>query len=334
MGDGMTTLPAASATLPSIEVIAVVSNPMRYNSRYALYQKFAAQLKQQDCNPRLWTVELSHGMRPAQVTSSLDEQHLQLWTSALPGEIWHKENLINSALAFITQQDPTWRYVAWIDADFLWEPDALSKTIQALQHYDVVQMWSHLINQAPGGGILNNRVGTSYMFNYINNGPINMGKYPKWMGSPGGAWAARRESLNKLGSGLGSPLIDWGILGAGDFYFALAVTGALEGNLDLKFSEGYTDSLFIYQDNADNGIKRNVGCVENTVRHMWHGRAADRQYETRGQILTKYQFNPYTDLKRDVSGILQLVVNTPRQIQLRDACRKHFIARNEDATTL
>lgn len=321
-------------TLPNIEVIAVISNPMRYASRYALYKKFAQDLQQQGCNPRLWTVELQHGMRPAQITTSDNEQHLQLWTSALPGEIWHKENLINLALQFITVKDPDWRYVAWVDADFLWESDAFEKTIQALQHYDVVQMWSHMINLAPGGGILNSRVGSSYMYNFINQGPVNMGKYPKWAGSPGGAWAARRESLNKLGSGLGSPLIDWGILGAGDLYFALAVTGALQGNLDKKFSPGYTDSLYIYQQNASNGIKGNVGYVENTVRHMWHGRTADRQYETRGQILVKYQFDPFTDLKRDVSGILQLVVQTQRQRALRDACRRHFFARNEDASTL
>lgn len=324
----------ASPVLPSIEVIAVIENPMQFKSRFALYKTFAAALVQQDTTYRLWTVELQHGIRPPQITVSDNEQHIQLWTSALPGEIWHKENLINLALQFITRTDPTWRYVAWVDADFLWEPDALSKTIQALQDYDVVQMWSHLINFGPGGGVLNNRVGTSYMYNYVNNGVANILKYPQWNGSPGGAWAARRESLNMLGCALGSPLIDWGILGAGDLYFALALTGNLAPYIDPKFSHGYTESLYTYQTNGVFSLGKNIGYVENTVRHLWHGRTVDRQYETRGQILVKYQFDPYTDLKKDVSGVLQLVVNTPRQQALRDACRAHFKARKEDATTL
>lgn len=322
------------ASLPPIEVIAVISNPMEFKSRDALYATFAQALQQQDCAPRLWTVELRHGMRPMVTTQSDNESHLQLWTSALPGEIWHKENLINIGLNYLTSKVPDWRYVAWVDADFLWEPDAFSKTIQALQHYDLVQMWTHLINLDPNGGVLNNRVGTSYMYNYITNGIVGISKYPKWLGSPGGAWAARRESLNKLGTALGSPLIDWGILGAGDFYFALAVTGNLSYHLDSNFTSGYTDSLYIYQSNSMAGIKANVGYVQNTVRHMWHGRVTDRQYESRGEILVKYKFNPFTDLRRDVSGILQLVVDNPRQIALRNACRQHFFARNEDANTL
>jgi hypothetical protein len=326
--------PMATA-LPSIEVIAVIENPMQFTSRYALYQTFAAALgNQQGCTVRLWTVELQHGKRPAAITQSDNERHIQLWTSAIPGEIWHKENLINLALIFITRADPTWRYVAWVDADFLWEPDAFAKTIEALQDYDLVQMWSHLINLSPTGGILQGRVGTSFMFNYLNGIPTTpAGQYPPWIGSPGGAWAARRESLGKLGCGLSSPLIDWGILGAGDLYLALSLTGLLKPYLDPKFSPGYSGPMYAYQTNALNALGRNIGVIENTVRHMWHGRTSDRQYETRGQILVKYQFDPSTDLRRDVSGVLQLVTNTSRQQSIRDACRAHFRARKEDATT-
>ena len=326
--------------LPNIEVIAVVSNPMRYESRYRLYRQFAEDLKQQSVNVRLWTIELQHGMRPMRVTHSMHENHIQLWTSALPGEIWHKENLLNCAIQHITKVVPDWRYVAWVDADFKFEPDAFEKTIQALQHYDLVQMWSHLINFNPQGGILNNAVGISYMYGLLTAGLSLDGCYPAWLGSPGGAWAARRESLNKIGTVLGSPLIDWVILGAGDLYFAECLMGLLQcgGGVDTKnlwkYSKPFVDSLFQFQDIAVDALKKNIGYVDNTVRHMWHGRQKDKQYGTRGDILIKYQFNPLTDMKRDVSGVYQLVVRSERQIELRDACRKYFHTRNEDANTL
>lgn len=326
--------------LPGIEVIAVISNPAQYQSRYKLYKIFADDLKQQDVQVRLWTVELQNGMRPMQITQSDNENHIQLWTSALPGEIWHKENLINYAINYLSKSVPDWRYVAWVDADFKFEPDAFSKTIQALQHYDIVQMWSHLININPKGGVLNNGVGISYMYGLLEAGLNPTGQYPQWLGAPGGAWAARRESLNKIGSIFGSPLIDWVILGAGDLYLVECLMGLLHsgGGTDTKnlhlYSPAFIASLQEYQSNAVSTLKKNIGYVENTVRHMFHGRQKDKQYGTRGDILIKYKFNPLTDLKRDVSGILQLVVNTPRQIALRDACRKYFFSRNEDANTL
>lgn len=327
-------------SLPSIEVIAVVSNPMRYQSRYELYKKFADDLNQQNVKVRLWTVELQQGVRPMEITQRFHENHIQLWTSSLPGEIWHKENLINYAIAYLSKSVPDWRYVAWVDADFKFEPDAFSKTIQALQHYDLVQMWSHLVNLSPHGGIINQGVGISYMYGLLNGGLSPCGAYPTWLGAPGGAWAARRESLNKIGSIFGSPLIDWVILGAGDLYFVEALNGLLTVGAGVdtknlhKYSKGFIDSLMTYQSLAVSELKKNIGYVENTVRHMFHGRQKDKQYGTRGDILIKYQFNPLTDLKKDVSGILQLVVTNERQIKLRDACRKYFQTRNEDANTL
>lgn len=329
--------------LPNLEVIAAISNPMQYQSRYELYKIFAENLKQQNVKVRLWTIELQHGMRPMEVTNEVNENHIQLWTSALPGEIWHKENLINYAISFLTNRIPDWRYVAWIDADFKFEPDAFEKTIQALQHYDIVQMWSHLINLAPDGGIINNQVSISYMYG-LKNGELSRRKvgdvYPSWLGSPGGAWASRRGSLNKIGSILGSPLIDWAILGSGDLYFAAAINGlvgdyfGLEGARVRKYAAGYRNAMLQYEHVAVNELKKNIGYVENTVRHLFHGRAKDRQYNTRSDILIKYQFDPLIDLKRDVSGVNQLVVQTERQIGLRDACRKYFATRNEDVNSL
>lgn len=313
---------------------------MQYRSRYELYKTFAEDLKQQNVKIRLWTIELLHGAHPPKVTQSLHENHIQIWTSALPGVIWYKENLINLAINHVIERQSDCRYIAWADADFKFEPDAFKKTVDALQHYDIVQMWSHLINLDPNGGILNSGVGISYMYALFNGGMDRTAQYPAWAGSPGGAWAARRDSLNKIGTALGSPLIDWVILGAGDLYFVECINGLLQvgGGTDTKnlhkYSPAFVESLRQFQRTAVRELKKNIGYVDNTVRHMWHGRQVDKQYGTRGDIMIKYQFNPLTDLKKDVSGIYQLVVGSERQIGLRDACRNYFRARKEDANTL
>ncbi len=321
--------------LPSIDVIAVVSNPMQYESRYRLYKTFADDLKQQSVKVTLWTIELLHGAHPPKVTSSYHENHIQLWTSALQGVVWHKENLINLAMNHVFSRSPDSRYIAWVDADLKFEPDAFEKTIHALQHYDIVQMWSHLINLDPKGGILNSGVGISFMYAYLNGiSRQNSSAYEQGCGSPGGAWAARRDALNRIGCGLGSPLIDWNIVGGGDRSFAAALIGKIEWQMNPRYSKSYNQSMEIYQEAALDEIKKNVGYVDNTVRHLWHGRVVDRGYDTRWRILEDWQFDPLTDLARDVSGVLRLVVRNNRQIGLRDALRKYFQTRNEDATTI
>jgi hypothetical protein len=320
----------------AIEVVAVISNPAQYQSRYQLYKIFAEDLKQQNVKCRLWTVELQHGAHTMKVTQSDHENHIQLWTTALPGLVWYKENLQNIAVTHIVKAVPDFRYIAFVDADFKFEPDAFAKTIDALQHFDVVQMWSQLINFDPDGGILNNGVGLSFMYCYMNNiTSKNDSEYEQGCGSPGGAWAFRRESLNKLGCGMGSPFIDWNIVGGGDRSMACCYIGQVGAwQLNPKYTRAYNDSILQWQANALDALKKNVGYVANTVRHLWHGRMLDRGYDTRWRILVDYQFNPLTDLKKDISGVLQLVVQSPRQIAMRDALRKYFFSRKEDATTI
>ncbi len=309
-------------------IIAVVSNPIDYQSRYNLYNVFADDIVKKGA--QLWTVEMQTGARPHRVTTSELERvnHIQLWSSAIPGELWHKENLINEGIKHLTRECPDWRYVAWVDADIKFEAGALEKTVQALQHWDVVQMWSHAIDFCPDGGVLANRVHLSYMYCHWKGIQQPGGTSYTQGGHPGFAWAIRRESLNRLGG-----LIDWGVLGSADRHMACAFLGRVKDSVHGDVHESYHKALRIWEERSERHIRRNVGYVSNTIRHMWHGRKADRGYASRWQILVKHQFNPETDLKKDVSGLWQLVSESPRQMELRDAIRKYFRARREDATT-
>src|SRR5882672_6877612 len=90
-------------------VITMISNPVRYASRYRLYRKFARQMKHARVN--FWTVEVQTGDRPFAVTHHDNPHHIQLrhWD-----ELWIKENALNIGISKLPND---WETVAWIDAD-------------------------------------------------------------------------------------------------------------------------------------------------------------------------------------------------------------------------
>ena len=302
-------------------VIAIISNPLQYNSRYNLYKIFAEDIVRKGA--QLWALEMQTGARPHVITTKENKRHIQLWSSALPGILWQKENLINVGISHITSRNPDWRYIAWIDADIKVEAGHLEKVVQALQHWDVVQAWSHAIDLGPNGETIN--IQKSFMYCYWNNIVIPSANEYSVGSHPGYFWAIRREALNKVGR-----LIDWGILGSSDRHMACAFVGKVEHSVHGDMHPTYHKWLKIWQDRAELHLRRNVGYVPGTIRHMWHGKKANRGYSSRWKILVEHQFNPETDIKMDVSGLWQLVAETPRQISLRDDIRRYFAARNED----
>jgi hypothetical protein len=320
--------------LSGFHVITVVSNPIRYKSRYELYRIFDEDIRRKGA--QLWTMEMQTGARLPKITSAGDARHIQLWNSALPGEAWHKEALINIGIQQLTIRAPNWRYVAWVDADVKFEQGSLEETAQALQHWDLVQMWSHATDLGPN----RETVGTHESFMYLywtgkkpSNQPSN--QHPNQyhaQGHPGYGWAARRDALNKLGTSVsGGPILDFGILGSSDRHMACALVGRVMESVHGDCHPNYHKWLRLWQQRSESTIRRNVGYVPGTIRHMWHGKKSARGYGSRWRILVKNQFDPEQDIKRDVSGLWQLISETPRQLGLRDDIRKYFRGRNEDS---
>jgi hypothetical protein len=146
------------------------------------------------------------------------------------------------------------------------------------------------------------------------------------MGHPGFAWAARREALESVGG-----LVDCAILGGGDRFMALSLIGQLEERLVRIPGSSYAATLFQWQEKAATHIRGNVGHVDTTLLHYWHGSKKDRGYDTRWRILADHGFDPQVDLRRDRRGLLELTADKP---DLRDAIRAYFHSRNEDGTEL
>lgn len=301
---------------------------MRYRSRYNLYEKFAEDALRKGC--KLWTIEHATGKRPPVVTDQEKNfRHIHISSSNLSGILWNKESLQNIAVQHMTALQPEWRAVCFMDADIKMEEGWIEEVYHALQLHPVVQPWSHAIDFAPDGGAIGDRMQLSFAYCHVNDIQPKTNSGYLFGGHPGYAIAMRREAFNAVGG-----MVDIASLGSGDRHQMCAIVGRVQDSFHQDVSPGYKRWLFQWQSHAVKHIKKNLGYVPATLRHMFHGSKKHRSYGDRWKILVKWQYDPYTDLKRDSSGLWQLVVETERQIGLRDALYKYFRSRQEDSNSL
>ena len=317
-------------------VITPVFNPQRYRARWKHYKNF--EKYGLDSGAHLVTIEATFGEREDAITEVVHENHtvIHIRTSQ---EIWLKENMINIA---ISRLPANWKYVAWIDSDVTFSrPDWVGETIQQLQHYKLVQMFSEAYDLNYDWETLKQHKGFVYCYKHEPEPadakvPNTLGRIPGkpkegyvtnmqdvgyW--HPGYCWAARREAVEALGG-----LIDWGILGGGDTFMAYALIGALnQRKMPNSLGPSGVRLIQAWQDRAEKYIRRNIGYVKGTLLHHWHGAKKDRAYYDRGTILTNSKFDPERDLYRDSQMAYQI---NPENIELRDGAQAYFQQRNED----
>lgn len=354
------------ADLSHFWVITVISNPQRYRRRYELYFKFARQCEA--AGIRLVTVEQAFGDRQFMVTQPGNPQHVQVRGI---DELWIKENMLNLAVRRVLELDPAASKIACIDADcFAMIPfrEWIEETCHALDHYEIVQMWRDLLNFGPQNELIGDaQPGFIYFYeqhdfsipknwwdkrpssstqvttqgtDYVSGSSAHMpgSRFRQdQFGRPGLAWAFNVPAGNRIGW-----FLDKCILGSGDWHMAHGFVGActeqstlvgvVRGHGSQEFAlPNYSHYIFDFQEKCEHWIKRDVGYVPVTVGHWWHGKYRDRKYGSRGLILVENQYNPYTDVKYDAHGVLQLETVTPRQRRLRDQIRAYFRERNEDS---
>jgi hypothetical protein len=207
--------------------------------------------------------------------------------------------------------------------------DWAQETLHQLQHYKIVQMYSHLIDMGPEyQAPERHSVGIVYLRAtdpHFNSRPLDVYDYSgkgRW-GCPGGAWAYRRYILSYLGG-----LIDWQILGSADTLMAKALYGEVEDMLTPPYTDSYKQLARQWEKLANEHVKQNVGYVPGSLLHFWHGKKTKRGYENRPGILVQTKFDPLIDINRDYQGLYQL---TGHNIPLRDSLMKLNRSRNEDS---
>lgn len=318
------------ADLKHFYVVAVISNPIRYEARYRLFLDFLQHMKNTLPNfkTNMMVVELQQGERPFVVTPQVGCRFLQLRSREI---VWAKERMITLGIQNLPID---WKYVCWIDGDIQFQRDDWAKeTWHQLQTYDTVQMFSHCIDLGPKGEPMQTHNG--FMWSYFENlcnppqGPGENGGYgynPKrgfW--HPGYAWAATRKAID------GAGIIDFAILGSGDHHMSLGLINQIHRSVPKNVNARYLDELLDWQARIKAAINFNVGYVPGTILHSFHGKKKDRKYQERWDILINNDFDPDDDIFPDSQGMWVIDPSKPR---LRDQIRLYMSQRNEDSIDL
>ena len=293
-------------------VVTSIFNPQEYQSRYRLYNNFADYIKQFE-NVELWTVELIFEGQNFVVTQSDCPQHIQLKTDEI---LWYKENLLNIGIQHLPVEA---KYIAWIDADIVFEnPNWSADTIAALDQYPFVQMFEEALDLGPDGEVVGRD--KSFIYKWLNGN-----ENPKKRGRSGLAWAATRDALDCVGG-----LIDWGIVGSGDWFMAFSLTQQVTDSSLNRKSGGFSgQAIQAWADLCKKCVAGNVGYVTGSIKHNWHGKKSNRGYNWRWKILSENKFNPIEDLGYKENGLIKLKSHKP---QLLEDIQQYFQSRDEDDT--
>ena len=298
-----------------LHVVTAVANPLRWQSRVRLYRDFERHMLASGVD--LTVVECAYGDRRHMLAGTPGVRHVGVRAKTM---IWTKENLLNIGIARLPDSA---KYVAWIDADLRFRRAAwASETVHALQLYDVVQPWSDCYDLGPNDEHVQAHRG--FCRQWRDGRPI--GSPYATFAHPGYAWAATRQALEWVGG-----LIETAALGAGDHHMALALIGRVEDSIPGTLGDAYRRPLLAWQARAGRHIAGNIGAVDGTIEHAWHGAKARRRYIERWDVLARHDFDPEQDLRRNTWGVLELAGNKPA---LRRDVDAYFRQRDEDANSL
>jgi hypothetical protein len=344
------TFPRADKVLQPLYLVLPVFNSQRYKTRWANTAEFIKYAL--DAGFHVVTVEAAFGERLSVFEGkNLHERHTNIILRT-DSELWIKENLLNLGVQYLPED---WKYVAFVDPDVSFaRRDIVSETLQQLQHYSVVQMFNIAIDLDPAhkpyqfnrGFVYDYKEGTPFKMQFSQNTKLKNVKQnlkKKQINNaycddcpdgelkinyfhPGFAWAFRREAFVGLGG-----LIDWAILGAADAHMAGSYIGRCDETIHPDMHPEYRELVNIWQDRATQYIKGNIGYIDGSIYHYFHGAKKNRKYGERWKILTTNHFQPSLDLKRNWNGIYLL---TDHNLKLRDEVREYLHSRDEDNTDM
>ena len=307
-----------------LHVFTARANPLGFVTPHRNFLQFTQHML--DSGVRLTVIECAYGKHDFVCNGFAGVNHIGVRATTRG---WCKENLLNLGM----QRVPDWEYAAWIDADVIFRrPDWAARTVEALQHYAVVQPWSDAYDLGPNGEHIAHH--NSFCRQFFFRQPV-VPANPRFWHSDGGpyayphsgyAWAITREAFDRVGG-----LFEVGGMGSGDHHMALGLVGQAEASMPGGTGPAYRDEVLRWQRRALQHINYNIGFVPGTLEHLFHGRKGDRGYQSRWGMFVKHGFDPHEDLKRNSHGVLEFATNKP---ELRHDFDLYLHARNEDINSL
>lgn len=247
---------------------------------------------------------------------------------------WSKENLLNLAI----RAHPEARYICWSDSDvFPRRKDWVDATLDALQHYRIVQPWADCYDLGPDGEHLEQW--RSFSYQYVHGFPIHPGegkdfnKFWKTGGGeihyphPGYSWAMQRSTFDAIGG-----LFEHAGMGAADHHQAVALLGMVTKSFPKDHvTPTYRKMLETWEGLAKSAVNGRIGYVAGTLEHRFHGLKGNRRYWDRWQMFLRHGFDPITDLRRNAWGVIEFTGNKP---QLELEWDQYLRQRYEDENTV
>ena len=300
----------------TLHVVAMISNPIRYHSRYRLFRQWYQQMLHTP-NVIPYVVQVAFGDRAFQVTQSYNPNHLQLRTRQ---QIWHKQNALNLGIKHLLPLN--WKYVCWCDADISFRnPEWAQQTMHQLQHHPIVQPWQHVTDLGFDGQVLSTFDSFCSLVRRNIRMQVNPTEPYKY-GHSGFAWACTRKFWQRIVG-----LIDFAILGSADHHMAWGCIGQIQNSIHQGMSKEFKSRCIDWQRKAFMLTGGNVGFVKGRIEHNFHGSKKNRFYRQRWEIFVNNKFNPDTQLMYDQQGLVTLIGNPKLQQDIRSYMR----ARNQDS---
>ena len=303
-----------------LHVFTARFNPLRWRSTDAHANDWIQHVL--DSGAKLHIAEVQYGNRDFAFNNIPHVDHIGLRSDSWS---WSKENAINLAI----QRTPEAQFVSWGDADVFHRKDGWAReTVEALQHYRVVQTWCRAFDLGPNDELI--QVHTSFCNQYMQGEPLvgdgkNFwkfdGGYAEYPHS-GYSWACKRELLDWTGG-----LFELGGMGSGDHHMALSMVGKVNYSWPGGASESYKNHLLRWQDRATRFVNGRIGVVPGIIEHRFHGAKVNRAYLNRWDMFIRHGFDPDTDLKRNSYGVLEWSGNKP---ELEREWDLYLRARRED----
>ena len=112
---------------------------------------------------------------------------------------------------------------------------------------------------------------------------------------------------------------------------ALALAGHADKSVPGNVHQSYKKHLMAWEERALQYVNFNMGYLQGTIEHRFHGSKGSRRYIDRWQIILEHGFDPDTDILRNAHGVFELRCTKPK---LRHDLDVYFRERNEDANII
>jgi hypothetical protein len=333
-----------------LHVVGAYSNPNQYATPKRLLRQWVSDTL--DGGVSLTLVEHQTGEHPwdfAKDDPLFAHVNLVQVRGGAQHLLWLQHALYNRGIATLPE---TAKGICWQDTDIKHQrSDWATETLHMLQHYRVGQTWTNSVDLDPNGNVATNEWGNDVDRSFCaawlagdvdpKDGPyappVSRALLPKreegkrdWRSHTGYSWAIRPDALAKLGR-----LLDWMIIGSGDYHMAHGFAGnlrqmcssALSQPGDWTYSQSYFRKLLEFADQCDFAIQQDIGVVPGKIDHGWHGSKRLRFYGGREDVMREGRFDPDRDIVYDVHGLPML---TGRNPLLRDGLRRYNARRNAD----